>query len=224
MRTLIVENVKRNWLLNEARLIQRHLPEQAAVWHALTQPPPSHDSFDRLIIGGSEISILEDHDWLHREQEFVARAIDDGKPVLGICFGHQMIARALWGKNNVRSAPVAEFGWRTVDLDTNDPLLAGLPKAPTLYCSHFQEVIDPPAQARVIAESDMCGVHGLALRDKPVWGLQFHPEMDKLNGMKIFAYVGPLKRQVNVDLAAQYRRAREPAYAAVIFRNFWKAS
>lgn len=161
---------------------------------------------------------------MNREKEFVAGAVDAGKPVLGICFGHQLLAGVLWGEQCVRRAPVAEFGWHMVDLDATDPLFTGMPSKAVFFCSHFDEVVNPPAGARVTAQNDQCAVHAFRLENKPVWGVQFHPEIDKLSGMLILAYFGPIRRKIAVDLKEALRQAQKPVYASTVFENFQKVS
>ncbi|MHA1569274.1 MAG: type 1 glutamine amidotransferase, partial [Alphaproteobacteria bacterium] len=172
MRTLILDNSFATTLLPEGSLTRRWCGEPVQVVPASRTPLPALDSFDSLILTGSESSILAEDEWIHRQMDFVNEAVEKNKPVLGICFGHQLIARALWGKNHVRRAPVPEFGWPTLRLDTQDPLFAGLPEQARLFCSHFDEVVDPPAGVAITADSEICGVHAFRLADKAVWGVQ----------------------------------------------------
>src|SRR5688500_2745913 len=73
--------------------------------------PPSPKGFDRIIVSGSKTSILDDSAWVGDLIEFVKKAVNYHKPYLGICYGHQILARALGGKELVRQASEAEFGW-----------------------------------------------------------------------------------------------------------------
>ena len=220
MRSLIIDNSLAPLFLREGALVRRFFREPVAVrsgiWHAL----PAPDSFDRLIITGSETSARNDRDWIKRQCELIVRAVESGKPVLGICFGHQLIARALWGKDKVRRAPMAEFGWRPVHLETRDPLFSGLPEKPTLYCSHFDEVTGLPDAAVLLARSEKCAVQAFRLAEKPVWGVQFHPEIGLGSGMLILFVFGTLLHKAPASLRREYWQAKPPLYAQTIFDNF----
>jgi GMP synthase (glutamine-hydrolysing) len=224
VRTLILDNSVVPVFLREGSLTRRWIERPFQVCNAVRQPLPPHDSFDCLVLTGSEASVLDERPWMKREIDFVSRAVSDGKPVLGICFGHQLLARALWGRERMRRAPAPEFGWRKIRLDAADPLFAGLPREAVMYCSHLDEVIDLPAEALVPATSDQCPVHAFHLRGRAVWGLQFHPEMDRLGGWAILAWYGLVRRVVQLDKASAWDAADGPRFAPLIFANFARAA
>jgi len=223
VQTLLLDNSLDHCLLNEGMLTKRFLAEPPRICRAPREPLPSPDSFTHLILTGSEASIVDNDDWILRQMDFVRAAVDAGKPVLGICFGHQLIARALWGDACVRHAPAPEFGWHPVRLTTTDPLFAGLPPTIDAYCSHSDEVCHLPPQVEVLASSDICPVQAMRLRDKPVWGLQFHPEIGPYAGMLLFAWVAKIQKSVKIDLCAAWRNAQRPVFARQIFANFREA-
>ncbi len=223
MRTLILDNSVVPIFLREGRLTRQWFDQPVQTLSALRQPLPALDSFDRLVLSGSEASVLDDRPWIQREMEFVRRAVEEGKPVLGACFGHQLLARALWGRKYVRRAAAPEFGWRNIRLDTSDALFTGLPREATMFCSHFDEVVDLPDEAQALASSDYCPVHAFRLRGRPVWGVQFHPEMDRLGGLAILTWFGLLRRKVHLDSSTAWRAAEGPIHAPVLFSNFARA-
>ncbi|MDD4904434.1 MAG: hypothetical protein PHX77_08050, partial [Candidatus Bipolaricaulis sp.] len=99
-----------------------------------------------------------------------------GLAVLGSCFGHQMLALTLSGREHVRRAPIPELGWIAVNILEPDPLLAGLPRPWHTFAAHLDEVVAPPAPWRVLAATAACAVQGMRYGDRPVWGIQPHPE------------------------------------------------
>jgi GMP synthase (glutamine-hydrolysing) len=100
-----------------------------------------------------------------------------GLPVLGICYGHQLLAHALGGEVAFNPAG-RESGTITLQLQdaaADDPLFAGLPAAVPAHATHLQTVLTPPPGATVLARSarDNCQAFRVGPR---AWGVQFHPE------------------------------------------------
>jgi len=123
--------------------------------------------YDLIVSLGSEFAAFDDsRAFVPREFRLMRRAVDADVPVLGLCFGGQMLARVLGG--DVYRGPDAEIGWLPVR--TNDPEL--VPEGPWFQW-HF-DVLSAPPGATVIAETDLgtqAFVSGRSL------GLQFHPEV-----------------------------------------------
>ncbi|MDD5265018.1 MAG: hypothetical protein PHU43_09315, partial [Candidatus Bipolaricaulis sp.] len=128
------------------------------------------------IVTGSEASARLPEPWFDAEADAVRGAVNRGLAVLGSCFGHQMLASALSGPEYVRRAPRPELGWVAVDLLAPDPLLTGLAAPWHAFAAHLDEVIAPPAPWRVLAANDACAVAAMRYGDRPVWGIQPHPE------------------------------------------------
>jgi GMP synthase-like glutamine amidotransferase len=147
--------------------------------HLCGHPPSDEllngEAYSHLILSGSELSAAEENP---RDAELCAMIkdfVDRGRRVLGICYGHQMIARALAGRVCCRKAEIPEFGWKTLRLQP-DGLFAGIPDLIAVH-SHYDEVFDLPDPFRVIASTNDCVVQAFAYGSQPVWGTQFHPEM-----------------------------------------------
>jgi GMP synthase (glutamine-hydrolysing) len=113
--------------------------------------------------------------------------VAEGKPVLGICYGHQFLAKVLAGPGHVRRAATPEFGFLDLRLGSN-PLFQGLSES-LVMASHFDEVCDLPREFRILAASPDCAVHAFQYRDLPVWGVQFHPEYGAEEGDRIWREV-----------------------------------
>lgn len=114
---------------------------------------------------GSSASVNDSFDWILREAEILKQAISGGIPVLGLCFGGQILAQAAGG--SVRRAAQTEIG--LVTLDSDEPHL--VPSGPWFAWHH--DTFVPPPGAEVLARTDVCP-HAFALG--PHLGLQFHPE------------------------------------------------
>jgi GMP synthase-like glutamine amidotransferase len=124
-------------------------------------------AYDLVVSLGSEFAAFDNSKpFVRRESTLMQRAVDEDVPVLGLCFGGQMLARVL-GSENYRSDE-AEIGWlpvRTHDADL-------VPEGPWFQW-HFDVFTAPPG-ARVVAETDL-GVQAFVAGRS--LGLQFHPEV-----------------------------------------------
>lgn len=116
-----------------------------------------------------------------------AEILDHAKvPVLGICAGHQFIARHFGGE----AAPgEGEFGSTEMEVLSHDEpdILADVPERSVVWESHHDEVTRVPEGFEVLAKSERCGVQVMRNREREVYGLQFHPEVEHTeHGVKIF--------------------------------------
>lgn len=106
-------------------------------------------------------------------------------PILGICAGHQYMAIHLGGAAAPSAIP--EFGKTLVNVVDEDDLFKGLPETFVAWESHNDEVTALPAGFRLLASSDTCKVQAMRHETRPLFGLQFHPEVENTdNGYEIF--------------------------------------
>jgi GMP synthase (glutamine-hydrolysing) len=132
-----------------------------------------------LMLSGSTDSILKDTPPLEPAMRLVRDAVERGRPVLGICYGHQLVAKALLGDAHIRRAEPPEIGWFEIRPEPAfASLYEGLPNPFRSFVGHFDEVCDLPAGWQVTARSRDCEVHGVLNEELRVMGFQFHPEMD----------------------------------------------
>jgi GMP synthase (glutamine-hydrolysing) len=128
-------------------------------------------------LGGNAHAWQEsDYPFLRRERLLLADALEEGAPVLGICLGAQLLARALGAE--VRTAEAPEIGWLPIAPTAearNDPLFGHL-TAPTGVYQWHHDVFELPAGARLLATSER--FENQAFRAGDAWGVQFHPEVD----------------------------------------------
>ncbi len=142
-----------------------------------------------VILGGSgEVSISN---WSSERKKMILRSelllkqiIKRGIPMLGICFGHQLISYILGGK--IKADPnQAEIGAYEIFLTEKgmkSPLFRDLPKVFYAVEGHKDSVVSLPKNAVLLATSKRCGVEAYQIRNN-IFGVQFHPELDK-KGMK----------------------------------------
>ena len=132
-----------------------------------------------IIVTGSHDMVTDRAEWSERTGQWLAHAARAGVPVLGICYGHQLLAQALGGQVGFHPSGV-EMGTVEIHLTpegANDPLFRGLPPTFNANASHHQQVAVLPDDAVLLARNRFEPHH--AFRVGPcAWGVQFHPEFD----------------------------------------------
>jgi GMP synthase-like glutamine amidotransferase len=109
-------------------------------------------------------------------EAFGARLRVDPRPVLGICAGMQLLARAAGGRHDHMADRTGEHGFQQVELVSDHPALAALPRTLSVFEEHGDEVTDLPASLELVATNPASRVQAFVGRDRPWWGTQFHPE------------------------------------------------
>ena len=141
------------------------------------RPPPMAAPawrFDGVVISGSQTSVYDDYDWIHEAIEWVRRVHRAGVPMLGICWGHQLLAQALGGR--VVDMGTHELGYEQIAHLGDDPLFEGVPAEFTSFETHTDRVAELPSGAVTLARNEY-GVQ--AFRLDHTYGVQFHPEYDR---------------------------------------------
>jgi len=161
---------------------------------------PEPEEFDLLLIMGGTMSVYqeEEYPWLKPEKEFVRKVLESGKPILGSCFGAQLIAEVLGGK--VTKNQFKEIGWHKVrsrqdknpgSITSNSISITrnaisnatglGLPSDLFPEFTAFMwhgDTFEIPSCAEKLFESEACPNQGFIYNGN-VLGLQFHPEADR---------------------------------------------
>jgi GMP synthase-like glutamine amidotransferase len=171
-----------------------------------------------LIVMGGPMSANDDLPYLRRELDLIAEAVSLGKPVLGVCLGSQLIAKALGAR--VYANAVREIGWYPVEWTATaagDLLYRGLTTPETVFHWHG-ETFDLPPGAELLASSAAC--RHQAYRVHPnIYGLQFHlevtPEMIA-EWLDQDALCGDL-REVRTSIDPHVNAARLRELAALVF-------
>lgn len=158
-------------------------PDQLSSVNIISEPTPADlfSNWDVLFIGGSgEFSAWADYEWMPALLDLVRKAETAAFPTFGSCWGHQIIARALGGKVAYDGA-LTEMGCHIVELNeagTADPLFGHFPRRFKANMGHHDRVIELPDAAVDLAYSATQPHQAFRIKGKPIYGTQFHSELD----------------------------------------------
>ena len=144
------------------------------------EPTPEISSVGGVIVTGSPAMVTDRAEWSERAARWLADVVEsDAVPVLGLCYGHQLIAHGLGGE--VGANPNGrETGTVEVRIDASSVAEDALLEGGALRChmSHVESVLVPPSGAEVLAVTDVES-HAVLRFGPRQWGVQFHPEFDQ---------------------------------------------
>ncbi|MDX6527312.1 MAG: hypothetical protein QOI43_2823 [Gaiellales bacterium] len=129
---------------------------------------------DVLVLSGSYAPWAV-HDQ-HALDDLGTRISADDRPALGVCAGSQLLARFSGGRHDHMADTAGEQGFVTVELAPVHPAFAGLPGRLEVFQEHTDEIVELPASLELVASNAACRVQAFISRDRPWWGMQFHPE------------------------------------------------
>jgi GMP synthase (glutamine-hydrolysing) len=175
--------------------------------------------FSAVVISGSPVMVGDPDPWIESTMRWVRETHIRQVPTLGICFGHQLIARALGGKVGTTSVS-AELNTAVIErmaTDAEDRLLSFLPRKFLAQAAHSEIVTEPPLGSRILARN-AAGIQ--ALQFGPVtWGVQFHPEFEDRHLWVIQQeHKGPVAPAIEAD--AKYAAVQRTDEVAKIFERF----
>jgi GMP synthase (glutamine-hydrolysing) len=147
--------------------------------YAFGEAPREPERYDAVMVFGGVMNVheVEHNPWLSDEQRALARVLEAGVPVLGVCLGSQLLASVAGGR--VSRAPVPEIGWTQVETTpeaADDPLFADVPDRFDAYQWHSYQ-FDLPPGATLLATNPVCA-QAFRFADF-AWGIQFHAEVTR---------------------------------------------
>ena len=145
-------------------------------FNAYNQSFPTLSTESAWIILGSKYSVYDHVEWIELFKKHIIKGVEMGIQMLGICFGHQIIASAL-GAKVVNNKQGWELGSSNINLTSSGSkslLFKGLHETFEVYESHHDTVVDIPEEINVLAQNEY-GLQSFSYSDY-VFGVQFHPE------------------------------------------------
>lgn len=182
------------------------------------EPLADDPRFTHLVLSGCALSIVDDHDFVPALEATVRRAHARGAPIMGICYGSQMIARAILGRDHVRRNPAGlEVGWLATDVVSREGgWFDGLPDPFHTWHFHHDEVCALPDDFTVLASTPRCAIQAWWSPGRRLFGTQFHPEMDREDGNATFDAERASLRPHGVDVDALIAETRDDGARALI--------
>jgi GMP synthase (glutamine-hydrolysing) len=185
--------------------------------------PERADGYDACFLSGSPHGAYERLGWIEREHELIHELAEQRVPMLGLCFGSQILGSALCGRDQVFRRSTCEVGY--VDLDVTpaakgDPVAADLGSAVEMFVWHNDEVRAGHPQMVILATSPDCPNHIWRHRDVPAWGIQGHPEVNAAEACAWFELVRDRLEADGADVDALKRDAVDALEAKSLIDNF----
>ena len=137
------------------------------------------EKYEALIFSGGPSSVYAEN-----APKFNPEILGFQKPILGICYGHQVIAHTLGG--TVQPGDVKEYGTAKISISESTGLFENLSNEETVWMSHGDSVTQLPPSFKIIASTPDCPIAAVEWADRKIFGLQYHPEVThSVNGLKM---------------------------------------
>ena len=185
------------------------------------EPLPEPATLAAVIITGSPAMVTDRAPWSERTADWLRQAAGYPLPILGICYGHQLLAHAFGGVvgNHPHGTEVGSVDiWQTPTA-RQDPLFSVLPRQFIGHVTHTQSVLTLPPGARLLAHNDY-EPHQAFVLGEQIWGVQFHPEFNQeITRHYIVAQQEALERQGR-DVPQLYADVQEHPYGQQLLQRF----
>jgi len=208
-------NIKR-WLPLESYVSSLFIDSEASFPSDLIK-----DDFTHVIHTGSALSITEPAPFTDKAVKYIQDCRKKGISQMGICYGHQLVCRALLGKHVVRASPQGfEAGWCLVAFTRKAMDLFPVKENETVWQHHFDEVTQLPEGSEILATNPHTKFQSFINWDQRLLGTQFHPEFDKETGNKVFLEDRELLEKNKYDVDAIIRKGPSLEWGRVFFDFF----
>lgn len=195
----------------------------AHFWAYQNEFPADLKGYDGIFLSGSPHGAYEDIPFIEREHRLIVDAAAQGIPMLGVCFGSQILASALCGRDQVFRRASCEIGnkWlQATPAAANDPIASGIAPQVYMFVWHNDEVRASHPDMTILASSDLCPNQIWRYKDRPIWGIQGHPEITLEQAPRWFEQNRATMEQDGGDIAELIATADEAAAAKTLLTRF----
>jgi len=192
-------------------------------WAWAGEFPQNVQDYVGAFLSGSPYAAYDALEWVHRECKLIHDLVEHGVPILGSCFGSQLLAFTLCGSDQVFKRNVPEVGYKWVDLlhpPEGDELLQNLPNRVFMFVYHHDEVKADHPDICIRGSDEVTPNQIWRYKSLPVWGIQGHPEFYPEQALTFFDRIHDdlVRDGVNVDdLISKASKATE---ATKLIQNF----
>ncbi len=180
---------------------------------------PASGDISGAIVTGSHAMVTERLPWSEASAAWLAQLVEHEVPLLGICYGHQLLAHAMGGEAGYHPRGM-EIGTTEVHrLAVDDPLLGGLPDTFLAQTVHQQSALRLPPGAVLLAGNDFEMHHAFRI-GSCAWGVQFHPEFGGASMRAYLQHLAPLVAKQGGDAVALEHAVQETPIAASVLARF----
>lgn len=209
------------WIARGLGVAQESVETRAVYEGAALPLAHELDELTGVVVTGSAAMVTQRLPWSERTAQWLHEAVAADVPVLGICYGHQLLAHAFGGRvaDNPRGRNIGTIDVALNEAGARDPLLGALGPVLHVAVSHVQSVIELPQGAKLLATAERDPNHAFSI-GKRAWGVQFHPEFD---ADIVRGYVAARRDIINgegLDATAIERAARDTNHGPAVLRRF----
>jgi GMP synthase (glutamine-hydrolysing) len=186
---------------------------------------PDFNETSGIIITGSSAMATDNHEWIRKTALKLRDAIERNIPILGVCFGHQLLVHALGGtvSYNPNGREIGTVKIQLNEKAENDELFEIFSEPEIkVQVSHSQSVAKLPKEAELLALNSHERHHAFRVKNKKAWGCQFHPELDAGTIKLLIKFYQKQIEKEGLDPEKLSKRCIETQYGERLLKRFAK--